>query len=290
MTGDIERKAKAAPEQQVLFELPPVEKTNPQLKQLSHPIWTENKARFIAKYIYLFEMITKHGTYIDGFAGPQRPDHPEMWAAKLVLDIEPKWLRHFYLFEKNRAGYRHLKLLRDRYSSSREIEVNRGDFNVEVGRLLSEGTISQKEATFCLLDQRTFECHWKTVCKLANYKQTGNNKFELFYFLAAWWYRRAVTAVTRKSVLQNWWGRDDWARLRDMKLQEVKEEFVSRFQIELGYRWVHAWPILDQNGRDMYYMIHCADYEESPSLMRRAYDEAVQPVELPLQLSFATDS
>src|SRR5207302_10049020 len=76
----------------------------PELPQLPYPIWTENKAKLIAKYIFLFELITKHGTYIDGFAGPQQPDLPEMWGAKLVLEIESQWLRHFYLFEKSKVG------------------------------------------------------------------------------------------------------------------------------------------------------------------------------------------
>src|SRR5712692_5882407 len=141
----------------------------PQLPQLLYPIWTENKAKLIAKYIFLFELITKHGTYIDGFAGPQQPDRPEMWAARLVLEIEPKWLRHFYLFEKSKAGCDLLKYLKASNSdpSDREVEVFCGDFNVELDNLLSSGRIGQREATFCLLDQRTFECHWNTVEKLA---------------------------------------------------------------------------------------------------------------------------
>lgn len=231
-------------------------------------------------------MITKHGSYIDGFAGPQQPDRPEMWAAKLVLEIEPKWLRHFYFFEKSKPGCDLLKYLKASNSvpGDREVEVFCGDFNVELARLLSSGRIGQREATFCLIDQRTFECHWNTVEKLARYKTGGNNKIELFYFLAGWWYRRAVTAVRRESVLRDWWGRSDWPTLRRMKLLEVKEEFVRRFKAELGYRWAMAWPILDRNGRDMYYMVHSTDHLEAPMLMRRAYEEAVQPSEIALQL------
>lgn len=279
MSPDAEREGLVEPHQQMLFQLPPVEPLRPQLKQLSHPIWTENKARFIAKYIYLFEMITKHGTYIDGFAGPQQPERPEMWAAKLVLEIEPKWLRHFYLFEKTKAGCDLLRYLKasDPDARDREVEVFCGDFNVELAKLLGSGKISQREATFCLLDQRTFECHWDTVEKLAHYKEEGNNKIELFYFLAAWWYRRAVTAVKNESVLSEWWGKSDWPKLRTMRLPSVKEEFVRRFKSELDYKWAEAWPILDRNGRDMYYMIHCTDHLEAPMLMRRAYEEAVQP-------------
>jgi hypothetical protein len=40
--------------------------------------------------------ITKHGTYIDGFAAPQEAEHPDMWAAKLVLEMTPKWFRNFW--------------------------------------------------------------------------------------------------------------------------------------------------------------------------------------------------
>jgi three-Cys-motif partner protein len=288
MADPLEPEGQVEPEQRTLFELPPVTAAEPQLKQLPHPIWTENKAKLIAKYIHLFLMITKHGTYIDGFAGPQQPEKPEMWAAKLVLDVEPKWLRHFYLFEKRKAGCDLLKYLKASHvgPAEREVEVFCGDFNEEIDKLLNSGRIGQKEATFCLLDQRTFECHWKTVEKLARYKMAGNNKIELFYFLAGWWYRRAVTAIKDESVLTNWWGRDDWSRLRTMKLHEVRDEIVSRFKSELLYMSAMAWPILDRNGRDMYYMIHTTDHSEAPMQMRRAYEQAVQPTTPPLQSEF----
>ena len=65
------------------------------LRGLKRPIWTENKAKMIAIYLRLFVYITKHGAYIDGFAGPQERDLP-MWTAKLVLESEPKRLGQFY--------------------------------------------------------------------------------------------------------------------------------------------------------------------------------------------------
>jgi hypothetical protein len=36
-------------------------------------LWTENKALLIERYLYYFVLVTKSGTYIDGFAGPQSP-------------------------------------------------------------------------------------------------------------------------------------------------------------------------------------------------------------------------
>ena len=68
---------------------------------IKNPIWTKSKAKLIEKYLYYFVMITKHGTYIDGFAGPQKLDKPAMWSAKLVLESEPRWFRNFYLYDKD---------------------------------------------------------------------------------------------------------------------------------------------------------------------------------------------
>ena len=82
-----------------LFNLPPRSVPEPRIKPLQFPVWTEKKAQLIERYLYYFVLITKHGTYIDGFAGPQQPDRPEMWAAKLVVENEPKRLNHFYLFD-----------------------------------------------------------------------------------------------------------------------------------------------------------------------------------------------
>jgi hypothetical protein len=89
--------------------------------------------------------------------------------------------------------------------------------------------------------------------------------------------------VKRDSVLQNWWGRDDWSDLRQKKLLDVKDEMVTRFKSELGYKSAKAWPILDKEGRDMYFMIHATDYLGAPDLMQRAYMEAVQPTERAVQ-------
>jgi len=93
-----------------------------------------------------------------------------------------------------------------------------------------------------------------------------------------------VTAVKDERLLRDWWGRHDWQRVREMPLTQVKDEFVDRFKSELLYRSAKPWPILDYNGRDMYYMIHATDYPDAPGLMHRAYAEAVQPVEPAVQL------
>lgn len=266
----------------------------PVFKRPSHPIWTENKAKLIERYLYYFVLITRHGTYIDGFAGPQRPDKTEMWAAKLVLESEPRWFRHYHLYDIKRKQVDLLRQLHDSQAGTtllgknlhREVCITLGDFNVLVNDLLRGKTIRDKEATFCLLDQQTFECKWKTVKSLSEYKRA--HKIELFYFLAHGWIRRAISAVRNEQMLVDWWGRDDWPKLREMPAEGIREAFCARFKDELGYKSVTPWPIFErENGKAiMYYMIHATDHPEAPHLMSRAYSKAVQPKESPRQLGF----
>lgn len=280
-----------APEPLLLFELPAPElPREPRIKALSHPVWTENKARLIERYLFFFVLITKHGTYIDGFAGPQEPDNPDMWAAKLVLDSDPQWLRHFYLFEKKRLKVKLLEDIRDarrKVGDNREIEIYQGDFNTRVYEVLQPTRISQHEATFCLLDQQTFECHWRTIEALARFKEKGKHKIELFYFLAYHWFRRAISAIQKDEIIEAWWGRDDWRTLRTMQPADVKTELVYRLRKELNYQSVKPWPIYSRkdSGSIMYYMIHATDHPEGPIQMSRAYELAVQPLQKAEQLT-----
>jgi three-Cys-motif partner protein len=258
-----------------LFTLPPETIVEPLVERISHPIWTENKAKLIERYLFYFIQITKHGCYVDGFAGPQQPDKPETWAAKLVLEIEPTWLTQFHLFESDNSKIDILNDLRARHAD-RKVEIYLGDFNQNVSTLLDSGAIGQKEAAFCLIDQRTFECHWSTLLALAKYK-SSNYKIELFYFFANSWFDRAFAAQKDKDVLNRWWGKEDWECLRPMKSADRINLMMERFKKELGYKSVKPWPIYERKdgGRIMYYMIHATDHLVAPSLMSRAYKKAL---------------
>jgi three-Cys-motif partner protein len=279
--------------QEPLFEHSPIpgqEKPPAEIavKAPEFPVWTDNKAKFIMCYLRYFVLLTKHGTYIDGFAGPQEECETDSWAAKLVLGSEPQWMKHFHLCDEKKAQIARLEELKKvqpiRDSNGRKlyrkIHIYNGDFNVKVDDILTNGNISQKQATFCLLDQRTFECHWKTVEKLAQYKKSGN-KIELFYFLANSWLDRALACQKDEDVLERWWGRDDWTKLRAMSRVERQEALVDRMKKDLGYKSVKAWPIYEREdgGAMMYYMIHATDHPEAPKFMSRAYRRAVFPVE-----------
>jgi len=280
--------------QPTLFELPPESKREKELKRLKRPIWTENKAKLIERYLYYFVLITKHGTYIDGFAGPQEPDKPEMWSAKLVLESNPRWFKNFHLFEQNPHQIIKLEELKKDILSApatkRKIEIHPGDFNDLIHEFLDKNPIKENEASFCLLDQRTFECHWNSLIKVAGYKKKGF-KIELFYFLPAAWFDRAISAVKNKDILVNWWGNTEWPILKEMKNCERSKYIASRIKDELNYQSVVPWPIYskENGGRIMYYMIHATDHPEAPGLMYRAYHKALLLKEKPEQFEFEYD-
>lgn len=251
-------------------------------KQDGYPVWTENKSKLIQLYVRYFLMVTKHGTYLDGFAGPQVEEYnDESWSAKRVLEIEPPWLRRFILCDMSALQVEHLKKLTDArraQGDKRRIEIHHGDFNSVIHQILAPGAIREKEATFCLLDQRTFECKWDTVRAIAEYKKFGT-KIEQFYFLAVGWLGRSIAALKDDKKLREWWGRDDISLPRSTSSSvELARLFSHRFIRELGYASAAAWPIYERAdgdfGKVMYFMIHATDHEEAPKLMNRAYKAA----------------
>lgn len=242
------------PEQFDFFpDLPDIKKPfrGPFFKPIRDPIWTENKARLIERYLYYFVMVTHHGAYIDGFAGPQEPDKPDMWAAKLVLESRPRWLRQFFLCDSDPQKIRALEELinnqppRIKGEPNRLIKLYLDDFNKTVHEILRSGLIKEKEATFCLLDQRTFECQWKTVEVLAKYKKNGF-KIELFYFLGVKWLLRALSATRDKSIVDAWWGNSNWSHLIGRDINALRDIFCDRFKNELGYSFSVGWPIFER--------------------------------------------
>jgi three-Cys-motif partner protein len=143
-----------------------------------------------------------------------------MGAAHRVLELEPRWLRRFYLFETDASKIGPLNELRaPHHRDGRRVEVFDEDFNRGVDRILVPDLVPPQHAAFCLLDQYTLECHWSTLQKLADYKSGEKFKVELFYFLAHAWLDRTLSGRTSRegqAGIRAWWGRDDWTSLRDL--------------------------------------------------------------------------
>src|SRR5436309_5306990 len=277
--------SKDDPRQAELIKLPQRTETEKLIPRLRHPIWTENKAKLIERYLILFVKVTYSGTYIDGFSGPQELEKPEMWAANLALNVH--LLKHYHLFEKSLGKVKLLERLKKNQPAvdhwgrrmNRTVDIYPGDFNKNIVKLLKSRPIADAEPVFCLLDQRMFECHWSTVKLLAEYKRPGFNKFEQFYFLAFHWLKRSIFGVKKNmEKIEYWWGRDDWKLLKTKSREDILGEMLNRFRSELGYKHVHPYPIFERQGGGniMYYMIHCTDHDEAPKLMLRAYNTALR--------------
>jgi three-Cys-motif partner protein len=259
--------------------LPPPADKPLKFKPAERPIWTENKARLIERYLFYFVLITKHGAYIDGFAAPQDATNSGAWSAKLVLESKPPFLRQFWLCELDLERVKLLEKLKSEQPTSRRrtIEVVPGDFNANIAGLLAKSGIDEATATFCLLDQRTFECEWQTLVTLSKHK-TGH-KIELFYFLATGWLNRSIVASTKHADrVERWWGRDDFAKIGTMNSHERALLVCDRMREELGYKHAFPWPIYskEKGGRVMYHMIHATDHDEAPKIMNRAYRNALK--------------
>ena len=159
----------------------------------------------------------------------------------------------------------------------RSFRVYAGDANEHVHAMLRDAPITSKTACFCLVDQRTFQCHWATVEAIARHKREGY-KIELFYFLAQGWIDRAWASTRDTGRLAAWWGNSNYEQFRALQSVARAQFFCKRFRDELGYAYSVPFPIRQQGrgSRTMYYMIHASDYPEACSLMSRAY-ALVQP-------------
>jgi three-Cys-motif partner protein len=258
----------------LFVDLPPPADKPIRFKPAERPIWTENKAKLIERYLFYFVLITKHGAYIDGFAGPQYEGKDVAWAAKLVLESKPAFLRSFWLCEINPTSIAKLEALKAAQPKirNRTIEIVPGDFNANVSGLLAASNIDDKTATFCLLDQRSFECEWQTLVTLSRHR--ADYKIELFYFLATGWLDRSIAGIKDKSILE----RADYDQLQGMQSRQRMQLFCDRFKRELGYKHAYGWEIYSKGvgGRVMYHMIHASDHDEAPRIMNRAYRNALK--------------
>ncbi|MGX1259786.1 three-Cys-motif partner protein TcmP [Sinorhizobium fredii] len=258
-------------------------------------VWTQHKAQLIAKYIYLFTIITRHGAYIDGFAGPKKRDLENSWAAELVVQTEPRRLREIFLCDLDPKKVEELQQMVGRQPDldQRHYQVLSGDFNDRISEVLESGLIKEKTATFCLLDQYTLECHWSTLVGLASHKPAGARKIEIFYFLATGWLHRSLNATTVNLDRPDlWWGGDGWKELLSASGEKIAIRMAERFRDELGYRFVKPYPIYEREkggGKVMFHMIHASDHPEASKLMARAHRNvtmAPEPLEqLEMELS-----
>ena len=242
--------------------------------EVSTPLWTADKAALIDEYIHHFLLVTKHGVYLDLFAGPQRAGDTESWSVRRVLERRTHGnpaIGHYAVCDQDPEQ---AQRLRDIGNTHHSFRVYEGDANECIDRMLMDAPITPRKACFCLIDQRTFECHWSTVQAIARYKREGY-KIEVFYFLAQGWLDRAWASTRDEARLAAWWGNVDYAKFRDLSSIERARMFCRRFREELDYSYADPFSIHEkgQESRTMYYMIHASDHPEACKLMSRAYQQ-----------------
>ncbi len=240
--------------------------------EIGAPLWTVDKSCLIDEYLHHFLMVTKHGVYLDLFAGPQRASDRENWSVRRVLDRRTKGnptIRHYAVCDSDPDQVR---LLRELGRTHPSFRVYEGDANARVHEMLQEAAITEKTACFCLVDQRTFECSWDTIKSIAAFKSHGY-KIELFYFLAQGWIDRAWASTRQEGRLAAWWGNDHYEQFRTRSSFERARVFCRRFKDELGYAYSDPFAIHEKGERSriMYYMIHASDHPAACNLMSRAY-------------------
>ena len=250
---------------------PPGKLTKPTLEKSGAPLWTAEKASLIDEYIHLFLLVTKHGVYVDLFAGPQRVDDTESWAVRRVLERRTEGnpsIHHYAVCDKDLAQADRLRELGRHHPSFR---VYAGDVNEEIQTILREAPIGSKTACFCLIDQRTFECHWATVEAVAQHKAEGR-KIELFYFLAQGWLDRAQSRASPEKLCA-WWGNSDYDQFLALRSYDRANALCRRFRDELNYEYATAFAIQEkgEGSRTMYYMVHASDHRRAVELMSQAY-------------------
>lgn len=253
----------------------------PEMGIRTPPDQTNSKSKLIASYLSKFQLITKGGLYIDGFAAPQSRDHEESWTARRVLEINPPRLRTFWLCDLEPRGLLQLRRLKDRHHGnppSRRVFVMEGDFNKVVKGILKNDRLTRNAAIFALLDQRNTECHWATVKALA--ARAGRTKIELLYFLGTSWIHRSLATSERPERIAGidlWWGGPGWRALLSLSQAQIVKLVADRFAQELRYAHVKAYPIMldDEGSKAAFHLIHASDHPDAPRLMDRAYLDVV---------------
>ncbi len=242
--------------------------------EISAPLWTADKAALIDEYIHHFLLVTRHGVYLDLFAGPQRAEDTENWSVRRVLERRTHGnpaIGHYAVCDQDPQQAQRLRDLGKKHEA---FHVYEGDANDCIHKMLKDAPINPKKACFCLIDQRTFECHWSTVQAIARHKREGY-KIEVFYFLAQGWIDRAWASTTDKARLAAWWGNENYEEFRDLSSVERARMLCRRFREELDYSYADPFSIHEKGhgSRTMYYMIHASDHPEACKLMSRAHQQ-----------------
>ena len=129
-----------ATQTELFGDLRPAGRPRPHVRQppvgIEAPLWTIDKSRLIDEYIHHFLLVTKHGVYLDLFAGPQHATDAENWSVRRVLERRTEGnpsIRHYAVCDIKRKQADRLRNLGRNHPSFRVYE---GDANERVHEML----------------------------------------------------------------------------------------------------------------------------------------------------------
>lgn len=181
-------------------------------------VWTAGKLDFLERYLPAFQLACKkfwrsheeyaNTYYVDGFSGPGTNligSEIRRGSPLIAASVTPPF-RKAYLVERRIQCHDQLlqNLAVPQYAQNRNrIEVTRGDFNVEVDRILAERNPSFP--SFFFLDPEGLELDWRTVEKIGR-----SGKADLFILISAGGVTRCAGKSATHASVTRFYGHTEW--------------------------------------------------------------------------------
>ncbi|WP_239656782.1 three-Cys-motif partner protein TcmP [Mycobacterium riyadhense] len=181
--------------------------------------------------------------------------------------------------------------LAERFPNDNRYRVIKGDCNQTIDGVLQELQPIRWAPTFAFLDQQGAEIHWRTIERLARFRENKNGwKTELWILMSPTMIARGVRGTNAEEFEQQvskLYGGEDWLRIvralraRTITADEYRQEMVNllRFQLEtiLGYRHTHRIPMkMSTNKMTIFDMVFATDHDTGDRIMRHLYNLAAQ--------------
>lgn len=260
--------------------------------------WTRNKLQILADYLPRFNSASQTSAqriYLDLMAG--EPDNVEKYTGE-IFDGSPtvalKASPGFTTLRFGELGSKADRLsaaLAERFSGDRRYRVVSGDCNETIDEVLRELAPLRWAPTFAFLDQQGAEIHWKTIEKVARFRQNKNGwKTELWMLMSPAMIARGVRGTNSEEFeerVSQLYGGEDWRRVmhalrsRRITADQYRREMVNlmryRLENDLGYRYTHRIPMtMSTNKMTIFDMVFATDHDAGDRIMRHLYNQAAQ--------------
>jgi three-Cys-motif partner protein len=260
--------------------------------------WTSHKLQILGEYLQAFATASKsvdHRIYLDLFAGSPKnisreTQEPILGSVHRALGAQPPFTR-LCLFEMPEKARQLEAEIRNSYPGRPGIRVYAGDCNNLITTAIADLRAVNYAPTFAFIDQFDAEVQWKTLERIARFRQ-GKTKAEMWILFATGFYPRglnlhgaAMNARYGEDVTRML-GSDEWVPIAEARRRGIldpaaaRAEWVNlmrwRLERSLGYRKSYSFTMKNTGGQDLYDMIFVTDHDAGDRIMRHLYDAAAK--------------